>query len=100
MNPELSIPVLDVLWCHFNNYYVMDEETLPPLQFDNIHQVKDPDVVLKEPLGHLVYAIGLIVAIVQDDSNPTVQKFCAVMDSLTTRMINCELHHLGLVFVY
>lgn len=33
----------------------------------------------------------------QDDSNPTVKRFLTVLDSLTTRMINCELIHLGLV---
>lgn len=47
MNPELGIPILDALWNHFSDYYVNDEEVLPPLQFDNIHLVKDPDIVLK-----------------------------------------------------
>lgn len=33
----------------------------------------------------------------QDDTNSTVRKFLAVMDSVTARMINCELQHFGLV---
>lgn len=47
MNPELGIPILDALWMHFNDFYVSDEEVLPPLQFSNIYLIKDPDVVLK-----------------------------------------------------
>lgn len=47
MNPELGIPILDALWVHFYDYYVSDENSLPPLKFSNIHAVKDPDVILK-----------------------------------------------------
>lgn len=47
MNPELGVPILDALWIHFTDFYVSDEEVLPPLQFNNIHLTKDPDVVLK-----------------------------------------------------
>lgn len=47
MNPELGIPILDALWRHFSDFYVADEDVLPPLLFDNIHLVRDPDVILK-----------------------------------------------------
>lgn len=47
MNPELGLPVLEALWIHFGEYYVADEEVLPPLKFEGACLVKDPDVVLK-----------------------------------------------------
>lgn len=47
VNLELGIPVLDALWSHFSDFYITDEEILPPLQFNNIYTAKDPDVTIK-----------------------------------------------------
>lgn len=46
-NSELQIPVLDLLWNHFNHYYVLEGETLPPINFSSIMITKNVDVVLQ-----------------------------------------------------
>lgn len=53
-------------------------------------------------MGKLIYAIGLIVIKVKetDSENPTIKKFTSVMDSLVSRMINCELIHFELVILF
>ncbi|KAF2901837.1 hypothetical protein ILUMI_04348 [Ignelater luminosus] len=48
MNPELGIPVLDVIWIHFNNLYVTDENTLPPLDFSKVTVTHELDVKLQD----------------------------------------------------
>lgn len=55
--------------------------------------------MFQEPIGKLIYCIGLIVLKVMetDDTNPTIRKFVGIMDSLVKRMINCELIHFELV---
>ncbi|KAK4882809.1 hypothetical protein RN001_006128 [Aquatica leii] len=96
VNPELGIPVLGMLWWHFNKFYVSDEETIPPLQFSTITITKDLDVKLQEPLGKLIYTMGLILIKVQDDDDDIVAKLRNVLESLCNRMANCELIHLEL----
>lgn len=46
-NGELGIPVLDLLWNHFNNYYVLDEDTLPPINFSKTIFTNNVDVTLQ-----------------------------------------------------
>ncbi|KAF5299517.1 hypothetical protein FQR65_LT01100 [Abscondita terminalis] len=98
VNSELAIPVLGMLWWHFNSIYVSDKEIIPPLQFSKITATKDVEVKLQEPLGKLIYTIGLILTKVQDDNdnNSTVIKLKDVMESLCNRMSSCELMHLEL----
>ncbi|KAG5900127.1 hypothetical protein JTB14_012800 [Gonioctena quinquepunctata] len=100
MNPELGIPVLDVIWFHFSEFYIMDEEQLPPLNFDKIVILKEAQTILQEPLGKLVFAIGLIVTKVleseEERENNTVVKFRNILESLCRRMSNCELVHFEL----
>lgn len=47
MNPELGIPILDVIWIHFSNLYVTDENTLPPLDFSKVTVTHELDVKLQ-----------------------------------------------------
>ncbi|XP_018565780.1 Fanconi anemia group I protein [Anoplophora glabripennis] len=100
MNPELGVPILDLIWFHFKDYYVMDEDVLPPLNFNKIAVTREMESALQEPLGKLVYCTGLIVTKVseseEDKENSTVIKFINILDSLCKRMINCELIHLEL----
>ncbi|RZC32682.1 FANCI HD2 domain containing protein [Asbolus verrucosus] len=93
LNPELGIPVLEMIWLHFSDFYNIDDEVLPPLKFDKIVITKDVNVTLQEPLGKLIYTIGLIVTkvIKIDNENTTVIKFNKILESLCSRMINCEL---------
>ncbi|KAK5650021.1 hypothetical protein RI129_001050 [Pyrocoelia pectoralis] len=95
MNPELGIPIIDVLRVHFNQFYVSDQNDLPPLKFSNITITKDIDVKLLEPLGKLIYTIGLIVTKIQEehDDNPTIIEVRETLDSVCARMSNCELIH-------
>ncbi|XP_060518299.1 Fanconi anemia group I protein isoform X2 [Cylas formicarius] len=100
VNPDLGIPVLDVLWFHFLEYYIINEEALPPLNFGKVANLRDTDSVLQEPLGKFVFAISQILTKVQeseeDRDNSTVVKYLQFMESLCNRMINCELIHLEL----
>ncbi|KAF5276046.1 hypothetical protein FQA39_LY00842 [Lamprigera yunnana] len=98
VNPELVIPVLDTLWIHFNSIYVMEEESIPPIKFSKITLTKDVDVKLQEPVGKLIYTIGLILTKVEkeNEDNQTIIKFKRVLESLCKRMVNCELIHLEL----
>lgn len=47
VNPELGIPALDVLWFHFMEFYVMDEETNLPINFCNIAVLREKDCILQ-----------------------------------------------------
>ncbi|KAJ8921771.1 hypothetical protein NQ315_008396 [Exocentrus adspersus] len=100
VNPELGVPVLDLIWFHFSDYYVMDEDLLPPLNFSKIAVTREMDSVLLEPLGKLIYVVGLIVTKMfesdEDKENNTVAKFINILESLCRRMINCELIHFEL----
>ncbi|KAL3277410.1 hypothetical protein HHI36_012759 [Cryptolaemus montrouzieri] len=97
-NPEIKIPVLDVLWLHFSNYYVTEEDSLPPLNFSRISITKDIDVIQQESFGKLLHVIGLILSLQEenDDSVSTIQKFKKVMESCCDRMMICELIHFDL----
>ncbi|CAG9823300.1 unnamed protein product [Phaedon cochleariae] len=99
-NPELGIPVLDMIWLHFSEYYVLDEDQLPPLKMDKIVTLKDAQSLLQEPLGKLIHAIGLIVTkvseIEENKENSTVMKFSGILESICQRMPNCELVHFEL----
>lgn len=46
-NPELALPVLNVLWVQFLKYYNVDEDVLPPIDFSKITVVKDTDVIVQ-----------------------------------------------------
>ncbi|XP_056642069.1 Fanconi anemia group I protein isoform X1 [Diorhabda sublineata] len=100
LNPQLCIPVLDLLWFHFKKYYVMEEDQLPPLAFDKIVVSKEAQMILEEPLGKLIHTIGLIVTKISEledeKENITVVKFVTVLESLCRRMSNCELIHFEL----
>ncbi|XP_072384850.1 Fanconi anemia group I protein homolog [Diabrotica undecimpunctata] len=100
VNPELGIPVLDVIWFHLIKYYVMDESQALPLDFSKIVVLKEAQVVLDEPLGKLIHTIGLIVTkvseIEEEKENNTLTKYTNVLDSLATRLSNCELVHFDL----
>uniref|UniRef100_A0A6P7FIB2 Fanconi anemia group I protein homolog n=1 Tax=Diabrotica virgifera virgifera TaxID=50390 RepID=A0A6P7FIB2_DIAVI len=100
VNPELGIPVLDVIWFHLIKYYIMDESQALPLDFSKIVVVKEAQVVLDEPLGKLIHTIGLIVTKVsemeEEKENNTLLKYTNVLDSLATRLSTCELVHFEL----
>ncbi|KAJ8938554.1 hypothetical protein NQ314_011443 [Rhamnusium bicolor] len=46
MNSGLGIPVLDLIWFHFSEYYFMDEDLLPPLNFSKIAVCREMESVL------------------------------------------------------
>ncbi|KAJ8983001.1 hypothetical protein NQ317_014296 [Molorchus minor] len=100
VNLELGIPVLDLIWFHFSNYYIIDEEKLPPLDFGKITTIREEESILLEALGKFVYTIGLITSKVleseEDRENQTVVRFVTILDSLCERMAKCELTHFEL----
>lgn len=46
MNPELGVPILDLIWFHFSDYYVINEDLLPPLNFGKIAVTREMESVL------------------------------------------------------
>ncbi|XP_018318528.1 Fanconi anemia group I protein [Agrilus planipennis] len=100
MNMELIVPTLDIISSHFNHFYVADEESLPPLEFSKITLVKDSNVVLQEPLAELIQVSCLIVAKMVESEDgccePSTLRFKSQLDSLCSRMTNCELIHFEL----
>ncbi|KAI4458189.1 hypothetical protein MML48_7g00003128 [Holotrichia oblita] len=97
-NPDLSLPVLNVLWSQFLKYYNFDEDVLPPVDFSKISIIRDVDVIVQEPIGQLVCAINFLIAKVQtlEDEDINAAKFIEVMESLCRRLIKCELIHFEL----
>ncbi|KAK9718765.1 FANCI helical domain 2 [Popillia japonica] len=97
-NPELALPVLNVLWVQFLKYYNVDEDVLPPIDFSKITVVKDTDVIVQEPIAQLVSAINFLIIKVQtlEDEDTNAEKFIEVMESLCRRLIKCELIHFEL----
>ncbi|XP_066260512.1 Fanconi anemia group I protein homolog [Euwallacea similis] len=97
-NSQLAIPILDVFWFHLMEYYVLDEEVIPPLNVFNISVLKDS--VYQEPLGKFILSISQIVAKANtsedDRESPTVKKYTNLLNSLCKRMSNCELMHFEL----
>lgn len=53
LNSELGEPILDMLMKQFENYYVIDEDILPPLHFHKITIVKDLIVSLQVNISFL-----------------------------------------------
>ncbi|KAH1013955.1 hypothetical protein HUJ04_002869 [Dendroctonus ponderosae] len=100
LNPELGVAVLDVLWFHFIEFYISDEDSSPPLNFCNVAAIKDGDCILQEPLGKFVYTLAQIVVKVNssddDPERPALKKYTDVLNSLCRRMCNCELVHFEL----
>nr|CAI5817017.1 unnamed protein product [Callosobruchus analis] len=100
INPELAMPALEVIWFHFKDFYVIDDQQMPPLDFKKVSVLRDTESVQMEPLGKLVYTIGLILhkLLESDDEkeNATVLKYAEIMDSICDRMKNCELVHFEL----
>ncbi|KAF7283340.1 hypothetical protein GWI33_000852 [Rhynchophorus ferrugineus] len=99
-NIQLGIPILDTLWYHVFDYYVVDKETIPPFNFKNCAILRDTDSILQEPLGKLIFCITQIIAKVNqledEKDSPTVTKYIDILESACERMINCELVHLEL----
>ncbi|XP_044756769.1 Fanconi anemia group I protein [Coccinella septempunctata] len=96
-NKDLSVPILEILWTQISKYYIIEEETLPPLDFSKLSIVKDINVIQQETFGKLLYVIGLILVQIQSEDFPsTVEKFQMVLDSICERMISCELIHFEL----
>lgn len=44
INSEIGVSMLDMLFLHFRDLYIADEEILPPLKFKNITVTKDVTV--------------------------------------------------------
>ncbi|CAH2009829.1 unnamed protein product [Acanthoscelides obtectus] len=100
INLELAMPTLEVIWFHFKDFYVADENEMLPVDFKKISILRDTDSVQMEPLGKLVYTIGLILNnLIESDEqneNVTVVKYADIMESVCDRMKNCELVHFEL----
>lgn len=99
LNPELGIPVLNIFWSHCVEFLVVDEDQLPPLDFKKIIRLREVDVVLEEPLGKLLYSIGLIANMMSKTApeDVLVMKFITILNKLCDKMTKCDLVHFELV---
>ncbi|XP_014248674.1 Fanconi anemia group I protein [Cimex lectularius] len=102
-NSELCLPVIEVFLEHLGEYFETSNDKIPPLNFDKAISVTDTEVVIKEPLGHLVFLMQQII--VTSDSMITAiegdyefsanrTKLCKIMDLLVGGFSKCELTHL------
>ncbi|XP_050310128.1 Fanconi anemia group I protein [Anthonomus grandis grandis] len=100
INPGLNGPALDVLWLHFMDYYIVDEECLPPLHFENVTMLRDTDCTLQEPIGKFIFLLSQIVNKIkqteEESENASVKNYTEILDSLSVRMSKCELVHFEL----
>ncbi|KAL1497009.1 hypothetical protein ABEB36_008041 [Hypothenemus hampei] len=100
INSDLAVPVLEVLWFHLLEFYVLDEAVSPPLNCSEITVLRDTECVLQEPLGMLVLAISQILPKAKlsedENTNAIIRKYQAIMNSICHRMSNCELVHFSM----
>uniref|UniRef100_A0A7M5UV95 Fanconi anemia group I protein n=2 Tax=Clytia hemisphaerica TaxID=252671 RepID=A0A7M5UV95_9CNID len=58
-NPKLSESALDLLYCQFMKYFHKEEDQIPPISLDKCVSNRNDEVILIEPLDHLVSALQL-----------------------------------------
>lgn len=46
-NPDLSLPILTLLWSHFLKYYNEGQNTLPPVDFTKLLSVRDTEIIIQ-----------------------------------------------------
>lgn len=46
-NPDLALPVLNVLWSQFLNYYNFDENVLPPVDLSKLSTIRETNIIMQ-----------------------------------------------------
>lgn len=84
---------------HFSEYDEKDENVLPPLIFDKCGLIQGVDVVLQEPIAHLIFSMQKIYIKVASKESSRIDKLANVLASLCKRMAQVDLEHLGIVSI-
>lgn len=88
--------VLDNLQNQLEKFYRFGED-LPPLDFKKTIECQGVDVIVQEPISHLILSIGLIVAkMTKSYESPRSQKLTGMLDSLCKRMAESDICHFTL----
>uniref|UniRef100_T1HAE3 Fanconi anemia group I protein n=1 Tax=Rhodnius prolixus TaxID=13249 RepID=T1HAE3_RHOPR len=103
-NPDLCIPTADIFLEHLGDYYEVDEDVVPPLNFHKAIVIQQSEVVVTEPLGHLLFVVQQIIVTSErincdvDDENHHANstKLHKLMESLVDRFTKCQNKHLDL----
>uniref|UniRef100_A0A8D8YHI6 Fanconi anemia group I protein homolog n=1 Tax=Cacopsylla melanoneura TaxID=428564 RepID=A0A8D8YHI6_9HEMI len=99
MNTELCLGSMELLLDHCRQYYVIDTDQLPPLQFDKIVTLSEKgDYELQEPVAELLLVLGQVVntakhnvtADIDNMLGTTIEIIGNKMDSLVDRFIKCN----------
>ncbi|XP_076294996.1 Fanconi anemia complementation group I [Lasioglossum baleicum] len=95
-NHEITEVVLNMLASHLNLYLEKDENVLPPIKFELCIDVQETEIVLKEPIAELIFAIQKIYICMLSRKSNTSDKWHAILESLCTRMSATDLEHFNL----
>ncbi|KZC06011.1 Fanconi anemia group I protein like protein [Dufourea novaeangliae] len=95
-NPEITEIVLDMLLSHLSLYLEEDNNVLPPVKFELCADIEGMEVILKEPIAELIFAIQKIYMGKISRKSNVSDKLHTVLESLCRRMAATELEHLNL----
>ncbi|NWY04297.1 FANCI protein, partial [Nothoprocta ornata] len=109
-NSQLASSIMETLLSQIKQYYLPQQDLLPPLKLEGCIMAQGDQVFLQEPLAHLLSCIQHCLAwykstvhlhqgVEDDDEEENVgfqQSFEDMLDSVTRRMIKSELEDLEL----
>ncbi|XP_076651610.1 Fanconi anemia complementation group I isoform X3 [Halictus rubicundus] len=95
-NHEITEVVLNMLVSHANLYLEKDDNVLPPIKFELCIDVQGTEIVLKEPIGELIFAIQKIYVGMLSRKLNASDKWRNILESLCTRMAATDLEHFNL----
>ncbi|CAH1782677.1 unnamed protein product [Owenia fusiformis] len=90
-NPVLGEPILQMLKAQMKVYYKSVEDVVPPVDLEKCITAQGDQIILVEPLAHLVYAMQQCVLHVEDNDTDVYNDINDMLDSLSRRMIKSEL---------
>lgn len=103
-NPDLCIPTADIFLEHLGDFYEVEEDLIPPLNFHKAISIQQSEVIVLEPLGHLLFVVQQIIVtsdrincnVDDEDYHANSSKLHKLMESLVDRFSKCQNKHLDL----
>lgn len=96
-NPEIVEIILDMLFSHLNLYLHADDNILPPIKLELCTDIHGMDVIMKEPIAQLIFALQKIYINTITKNSSTSEKIYNILELLCEKMTIIELEHLNLV---
>nr|XP_031847431.1 Fanconi anemia group I protein homolog [Nomia melanderi] len=95
-NPDITEMVLTMLFSHLNLYVERDDNVLPPIKFELCMDVQEMDIILKEPIAELIFAIQKIYSDAISKNSNISDRWYNHLESLSKRVAATDLEHLNL----